>query len=578
MDDPADLTSPSGRTDEPWPPHAATGAGSLPPEATQGPVTNRSRVLRAVGVLATISAVIAGGLFALDSLAARDGASTPAAAVHQLLNAASRSDLLGVLDALPPSERRELRSSSVEIAQQLQRLGLLAKGTNLSQVPGVGMRFDNVTTVTQALGHGIADVKLTGGVVHTSLDPTRLPYGPLLTETVLHGKPPGRPQDKATEIGNGDDVVLTTVQEGGGWHVSLWYSIAENLRRHAHTPAPDFGAGVPAEGSPNPEAAVRSLIDAATSLDLHRMIALTAPDEARALHDYGPLFLSDAQRSANAARATGLKVTVDNLQLRAATDGSHSRVTISAFDAKLHEGSTTTTATYDGHCLKIAKTALSSPAISTCDHSTGGTMGLGMLPLLGSQPPFAFTTVQVGGLWYISPTATVTDGILEMLRGLDQAKLRSWLQHFAGPFHSVSGGRSAPPVPAAASALRSCFAAALPAPATNPNSSPIGSTVLSPAARQAAIAACLRAAVASGKLPAASVPLPYRVPECFPPLQFTPGATPAQNRAAELSRQALTSSCLQAKIADGQLPAGAVPGYYLHPGVPVTQAAATTTG
>ena len=125
-----------------------------------------------------------------------------------------------------------------------------------------------------------------------------------MTVTIIGGNPlPGagnpRPASRIATLFV-DTATLVTIKDGDGWHVSLWYSVAEAARKDAGKPAPEFGQGVEAKGADSPEAAVEELFASMGTLDVRRMIELTPPDEMAALHDYAPLFLDDAEAAAPA--------------------------------------------------------------------------------------------------------------------------------------------------------------------------------------------------------------------------------------------------------------------------------------
>src|SRR5205823_347014 len=114
----------------------------------------------------------------------------------------------------------------------------------------------------------------------------------------------------------------------GRWYVSLWYTVAETVRRHANAAVPAFGQGVGARGAATPEEAVRQLVDAGVRLDVRRAVELTPPDEAAALHDYAPLFVGKADESARRMRTEGTAITVKALDVHATTHGDRAVATI----------------------------------------------------------------------------------------------------------------------------------------------------------------------------------------------------------------------------------------------------------
>jgi len=498
----------------------------------------RPRVGRVAAVIASVMVVVAGGVFAVSQAASSGAPSTPDAAVRQMLDSLSRTDLLGAIRDLPPSEAGPFSSSATEIASQLERLGILAQGTNLSDLPGVSISFDDVTTSTTQLSDDVADVRFTGGTVHTTADPAELPYGTALATTVLRGKrfPPSK--QKTVPIAGTSDFVVATVKDGGSWHVSLLYTIAENLRLRAHRGAPNFGQGVPAVGAATPEAAVQTLVSAAASLDFRRVVELTSPDTDAVLHDYAPLLLPAVEVATAAANLKGISIDVSNLGLHSVTSGDTARVTLTGVTIKVHGLDGNPTLTYNGRCFTEAG---STGTVSTCDKSfaSGGEGISGLFPLMESSAPLGISVEKVGGSWYFDPVASILDQMVLGLQALAPGTVQTLLSRVnqAVTFRGSSVATEAP------GGMMRCSVFAYGSSVSTPPSTvgqPSGSCV-------------------QGN----EVPLPLRVPACFPPLTAAP--TVAQAHAAEVARRAATAACLRAEIASGQLPAADVPSFYLTP-------------
>ena len=103
----------------------------------------RPKPSRLVALWIGVLALLAGGVFGAVFLAGED-AGTPEAAVQRLLDAVAREDVLGVLAALPPSERDPLQDNLPEMANQLKRLGILSDDFSLTKVKGVDLNFSGV--------------------------------------------------------------------------------------------------------------------------------------------------------------------------------------------------------------------------------------------------------------------------------------------------------------------------------------------------------------------------------------------------------------------------------------------------
>ena len=279
--------------------------GTLPMYPGAEPPSGRRRTpMRLAAVAVGAIALLAASSFAAYALTRPDGADSPEGAVHQMFGAIDHEDALGVIEALPPGERKVLRDPLVDSTKQLQRLGIL-KSFSLSDVPGADLKVTGLQTSTTKLGDGVVLVNVTGGTISGSSIPSDVPLGDNLRSAIEKGG--GRVDIQANTFSEdlaGDHLHLVAIEEGGGWHVSIAYSIAESIRSsieddNGHAPpVPDFGNGPAPVGAADPEGAVRGLVDAAVALDPEKAITMTDPEEMRALYDYAPLFLPDLERSA----------------------------------------------------------------------------------------------------------------------------------------------------------------------------------------------------------------------------------------------------------------------------------------
>ena len=456
-------------------PGQAAPIGSLPiyPGA-QAPVARRRTPARLVALVVAAVALVAGTSFAAYALTRPDGADSPEGAVRQMFSAIDHEDALGVIESLPPSERKVLHDPLVDSTGQLQRLGIL-KSFSLSDVPGADLKVTGLTTETTKLGDGVVLVDVTGGTISGTSIPDQVPLGDNLRKAIEdNGGTVDLKSDSFTENLADAHLHLVAVQEGGGWHVSVAYSIAESIRNsvkddNGHSPpVPDFGQGPAPVGADSPEGAVHGMVDAAVGYDAQKAITLTDPQEMRALYDYAPLFLPDLARSASEAKADGdVVVKVDRLDTSVDGDGPVRRVRITGFDITLGDDVDNVHVVYDGTCYDTTSTytdtygygsydpqtgewtdtpSSSEPQVdhqhvcagdpqSESDSGSGSSFGaLGMFGSASAQP-FAVTVTQVDGRWYVSPVRTILDSVVDGLEALQPDDVQKWGDLF-GSFDS----------------------------------------------------------------------------------------------------------------------------------------------
>jgi hypothetical protein len=457
-------------------PGQATPIGSLPVyPGVESPAKPRRSPARLVALVVAAVALVAGTSFAAYALTRPDGADSPDGAVHQLFSAIDHEDALGVIESLPPSERKVLRDPLVDSTGELQRLGIL-KSFSLSDVPGADLKVTGLTTETTKLGDGVVLVNVTGGTISGTSIPDQVPLGDNLRKAIEdNGGSVDLQADSFSEDLADADLHLVAVQEGGGWHVSLAYSIAESIRGSAedengHTPpVPDFGNGPAPVGADSPEGAVRGMVDAAVDLDAQKAVTLTDPEEMRALYDYAPLFLPDLARSATEAKADGdVTVKVDRLDTSVDGDGSVRRVRITGFDVTLGDDVDNVHVVYDGTCYDTTETYTEEYGFGSYDPQTGewtdtpsssepqvdhnhvcagdpqsetGDSGPSTFGLFGafgsaSAEPFAITVTEVDGRWYVSPVRTILDSFVAGLKALQPDDVQKWGDLF-GSFDSA---------------------------------------------------------------------------------------------------------------------------------------------
>jgi hypothetical protein len=415
--------------------------GDLLPESLPEPEAEERPSRRPLAVLAVAVLALAGaGVFALSYLGG--GSNTPEDAVRSMASAISDEDLLGVIDALAPSERDVLRGSVEDVSTELRRLKVLDDDVDLSGIDGVDLEVTDLRLAARPLGEGVSLVSV-NGKVSASVDVAQLPTGSFVEDKLPGG---------AGDVGNAaavptvedqpiDDLELVTVQEGGRWYVSLFYSVADAARRDAGKPVPDFGNGVRPDGASSPEAAVRELIEAGVALDARRAIALLPPDEGRVVQDYAPLFLPDVERAVQEARGS-FSLEIDDLELTSDRDGDEATVAVARIRGTVRSDGETATFSFDGRCIVVT---VDGETESSCDQPAGddasrlgsltgifGGIGLGDAGRADGGLRPGLVTVQRDGEWFVSPIRSVLHPVVAALRAVEADDLENLGDLFGG--------------------------------------------------------------------------------------------------------------------------------------------------
>jgi hypothetical protein len=231
------------------------------------------------------------------------------------------------------------------------------------------------------------------------------------------------------------DFSLTAVEQDGRWYFSLFHTLAEELRSEIE-PQPDIPfQGLVPEGGESPEEAADAMLDRIESLDLAGMIQLLNPGEAAALQRYAPLFLEDAQAELDTApidlaitdrelRVEGSggerTVFVDALTVEGTADDSGTRVPF-----RVEWGDDCISAELDGEVFEQCVGEASLPEIDEflADMPAVQAFLDSLGRALDDLEPVGIELRSHDGRWYVSPTATVTESYLAVLRALDRQEI-----------------------------------------------------------------------------------------------------------------------------------------------------------
>lgn len=395
-----------------------------PRDLVEGPLTSemeeQPRARSRAGLVVAVAVLLIAGLASISYVSGGSGSNSPEDAVSALATAIGDEDLLGVLDALAPSERDILRDTVDDVTKELRRLDVVDDDIDLSGIDGVDIDVRDLRLSTRILGDGVALVTVNGNVVY-GITPADLPSGGFLEDALDPAQADSESRTQPIEA-----LELVTIEQGGGWYVSLFYSVADAARRDADLPAPAFGNGVEPDGEESPEAVIRALVDAGTSLDVERAIELIDPEEGRVLHDYAPLFLDDAKAAAAEARDE-FEVDVHELDLRTDRDGNKGYVTVTRLKATVGTDDGDAEVEFDGTCATV-RTRDGTESSCADEESVDERFGTALAPLsrlFDESGALRLATVERDGEWYLSPLRTLFDPIVESLRRVEKSDLEA---------------------------------------------------------------------------------------------------------------------------------------------------------
>lgn len=400
----------------------------------------RSRLRRGLALVVAVALVGggAGAAFALSSPSS--GAANPAAAVGDLLGAANHSDLLGALDAIAPGERQAIEPGLTGLVRQLERLGVLSSGTNLADISGFGLHFSKIAMTTQSLSSDLAAVTITSGAVTESVDPSKLPAGAFLS-SLAGGSLRGGERSQTTSLRSGPSGAIVTEKVGGGWYVSLAYTIVvDALRAKGGSGAPpSVGGAITPSGGGSADDAVRAFIDDSAAFNLSGLIADFAPGEMGAVQTYARDLIGRAIAPLAKAEAEfHLKVT----SVRFSDSNVSGGTLVKVSDVGLSASVRGTTIAIRGGCVVVTTPSTTTRRCpSAASRSAEDQRLLGVLPaslrslgtrLLTTHPAIGIVAVNENGAWFVSPTATLLDDVdayLSILRPQDLQAIVNLVRH-----------------------------------------------------------------------------------------------------------------------------------------------------
>lgn len=418
----------------------------------------------AAGVVGVLL-LVGGSVFAVTQLGS-SGPASPEDAVQAMLDAAADEDVLGLLAALDPAERDALREPVEDLFDELARLEVVDDSFELNGVDGLDLEFADVTYRTEPVRDGLTRVYITGGTVTGAYDLDELPIGDFVADTLerFDVEYEGRADSETEDLVVGDEVFLAAREGDDGWRVSIGYTAAEAARLDAGLPLP--AGGITPIGAESPEGAVEGMMRAVADLELEAMVARLSPDEFGALQDYAELFLPDAERELDAFRQE-FQISIEDLQLRAETDGDDGTVFVDGFTASATADGETITMSVDGECFEISgdipaeefegtpfgdgpvcADELTEFSESMFDAETFGTdpefedpfAAFEGFPPFNEVPEVGIAVHRIDGEWYVAPLESVLDAMVTGLRAIDRSHLDAMVDLVEGFIDSFTLG------------------------------------------------------------------------------------------------------------------------------------------
>jgi len=416
------------------------------PEQPAGGDRTRKLVLGGLIVLAVI-AIAAVAFATMNAGRTNDGSESPEAAMQKLFDGLSNEDMVAAVDAFLPGEADPIISYTGSIGTELKRLDVLTDGINPQGISGLNMEFTDLEFRTEEIAPGFVRVFITNGDAFIDIDQAELPIGDLILDNLPaqeRGALDGDLPPDSESMG-GEDFYLVAVDDDG-WYLSYWYTIMDAIFSQTGYDTPAFGNGLAAVGGDSPEAAVEDAFRELLSLDLEGLIGMLPPTEMRALYDYMPLVMDDYNETVG---AFGSFITIDLTSLGTsvsdAADGAK-RVKIETFDIAFSsflmeiDGAIS----FDGACFDISLNDQSGALsqfgtdipdhINTCDPELADMLGSGMTGM--DLPDFigdigaadtGLLAVEEDGRWYLSPTETLGDTMLQGLKVWDRETLQQYI-------------------------------------------------------------------------------------------------------------------------------------------------------
>ncbi|HYN72377.1 MAG TPA: hypothetical protein VES60_07720 [Nakamurella sp.] len=394
-----------------------------------------------VTAIAVVVALLAGAgvwFFAIRDTQSASGQPSPQAAVNALFTSLSKSDPIGLAGQLDPAEASLFTDLNADVLSELKRLDVLGPSASTTSLTGTSITVSGLTfdPTDETINDNLRVVKLTGGTVTIASNPDQLPLSDKIKSKFADQISQAEPQSQTVNIAdavssNGGPIRIATVQRGGQWYVSLFYSIADNATHQAGLPNPTAADRIAAVGSSSPEAAVDAFVKEASAGDVDGVIALTAPDEMGVLHDYGKLLIDNIDTSDVSSGINDLGFTVKDASWAVSDVTGGKKVSLASLTVSAQGQTATITRDPAAGSLTVdldgQTQTLDQSTIEDFISQAAGSQDLDptMVDIIKREfqqiVGLGIVTVQVDGQWYVSPVRSFSDIFVSLLKGMQPA-------------------------------------------------------------------------------------------------------------------------------------------------------------
>ncbi|MDH3293777.1 MAG: hypothetical protein OER95_05600, partial [Acidimicrobiia bacterium] len=216
----------------------------------------------------------------------------------------------------------------------------------------------------------------------------------------------------------------------GSWYFSLFYSVAEDLRRDAGRAAPGFDGERLAVGADEPKEAVEEMFKSLIELDFIVALNRLDPVEFEALYDYRELLdptieelMDDAGQTADEAGATWelTRLITSSNEIRGRTT-----VGVELIEATITaEGAFMNLSMQDGCLVVERRDETGTETTNTCELSEE--LAAELPPdtpdwLLNDRTQFNIRVVERNGRWYVSGWPSMIGNLADQLAELSPAE------------------------------------------------------------------------------------------------------------------------------------------------------------
>lgn len=397
------------------------------PQPAPAPPKRRAPLIAS---LVAVVAIVGGGAVTYVALSdsSDSGAASPKEAIQNVVKDLENSDFVGVLDDLVPGERDALANPIREDIQQLKDLHVLADNADPSKLTGITFTANNLTygANPDVVNDHVQIVQLTGGTVDITGDTSKVPFSDQFRSTA------NIDDAKSTthlNIADHGPVRIATVEVGGRWYPSIFYTAADSAANHR---VPSADEAVPALGSASAEDAVRDELHALLTGDLQGALAHISPSELGAVHDYGGMLLDEVPSWSD----TGVKITDLDLTTSPLSGGA-TRVGLEK--VSLSKGGDTITVSIDGPCATVTVSGETEKFCAAdaarlvgrflgefgcrfgstdCTDQLTGPQETALTHLFTGFTKLGIATTQTDGTWYVNPIRSSIDVYGTLLSGL----------------------------------------------------------------------------------------------------------------------------------------------------------------